>query len=86
MTLFRGIDTEELVDGEVILITDGHSWKRHLRSFSIPQYIGTVVILYVGHLFLIAFISRTGVFVSVWDELYRYSIMGIYPRLDVDCD
>jgi hypothetical protein len=51
MTLFRGIDTEELVGGEVILITDGHSWKKHLRSFSIPQYVGTIVILY-GNLYL----------------------------------
>lgn len=50
VTLFGGSSSEELAGKDVVLVTDAHSWLLHFKTFySIPQYVGAAVIMFVPH-------------------------------------
>jgi len=56
VTLFSGISQEDL-EGEVVLISDAHTWGKHFCTFySAAQYLGASIIL-------------AGLVVSVWPDL-----------------
>eukprot|EP01126_Amoeba_proteus_P005545 TRINITY_DN11879_c0_g1_i1.p1 TRINITY_DN11879_c0_g1~~TRINITY_DN11879_c0_g1_i1.p1 ORF type:complete len:319 (+),score=37.54 TRINITY_DN11879_c0_g1_i1:63-959(+) len=66
--LLGGIDDSEL-DGEVILMTDGHSWLKHLQTFySWPQYGGSLIIL-VG-VSISMFPSYSSDLFSIWSWVF----------------
>jgi len=56
VTLFSGIGQDEL-DGEVVLVSNAHTWGKHLKSFySAAQYVGALIIM-------------SGLVVSVWPDV-----------------
>lgn len=73
--LLGRVDKSEL-SGEVLLFTDAHSWRKHLKRFySPPQYFGAIMILYTSS--TTSLIScRIGVILTVLPQLQNLPTMS----------